>query len=104
MRITQGVRRAVQTRGRELAASFNGRRHTWIEFSERVSRLAGAFRKAGIATGDRVAVLMQNSDRYFECYAAIPWADCIIVPINTRWSQIEIQDSLRDCRAALRVH
>ncbi|MGE5666599.1 MAG: AMP-binding protein, partial [Betaproteobacteria bacterium] len=37
------------------------RRFTWSEFLDRCMRLAGALRAAGVAPGDRVAVLAPNS-------------------------------------------
>ena len=53
--------------------------------------------------GDRVAVLMLNSDRYLELYLGIAWAGAVIVPTNIRWSHAEIEDSLHDCRASVLV-
>ncbi len=52
-------------------------------------------------TGDRVAILSLNSDRYLELYLAAGWAGAVIVPLNIRWSPIENEDALRDCRAAV---
>ena len=37
--------------------------------------------------GDRVAILSLNSDRYLEYLFAVPWADAVLNPINTRWSR-----------------
>ena len=46
-------------------------------------------------------MLSLNSDRYLELYLAVGWAGAVIVPLNIRWSQIENEDALRDCRAKL---
>ncbi len=46
--------------------------------------------------GDRVAYLGLNSDRYLEFYLAVAWADCVAVPVNTRWTASEIAFSLVD--------
>lgn len=103
MNITQGLRRAMQVNPSGLATVDGCRRQTWREFAERVARLATALRGIGVETGDRVAVLMMNSDRYLELYLAVPWSGAVIVPINIRWSQNEIADALSDCSAKVLV-
>jgi acyl-CoA synthetase (AMP-forming)/AMP-acid ligase II len=46
--------------------------------------------------GDRVGYLGKNSDRYLEFYVAVPWADGVVHPINTRWATREIAFALQD--------
>lgn len=103
MNITQGLRRALQVNPSGLAAVDDNCRRTWREFGERVARLAAALRGLGVAAGDRVAILMMNSDRYLELYLAVPWSGGVIVPVNIRWSPIEIEDALGDCSAKVLV-
>src|SRR5512139_2149915 len=55
----------------------------------------------GVADGDRVAILSLNSDRYLELYLATGWAGGVIVPLNIRWSALENEDAMRDCRAGI---
>ena len=43
-------------------------RFTYAQFAERVSRLAGALRNAGLEPGDRVAFLSANCHRLLEAY------------------------------------
>ncbi len=101
--ITQLLRRAVQTAPHRIAAEFSGRSRTWLEFSDRVARLAGALRGLGLAPGDRVGLLGLNSDRYLECLFAMPWGGLVVVPINTRLATPEIEFWLGDseCSALL---
>jgi fatty-acyl-CoA synthase len=47
-------------------------RDTYAAYADRVGRLAGALRAAGIDRGDRVATLCWNHDRHFEAYFAVP--------------------------------
>ena len=54
---------------------------------------------ARVNAGDRVAILSLNSDRYLEVYLATGWAGGVVVPLNIRWSQLENEDAMRDCRA-----
>jgi long-chain acyl-CoA synthetase len=56
-----------------------------------------------VQPGDRVAVLMLNSLRYFELYHAVPLAGAIIVPINIRWNPAEIGFGLSDSGTRLLV-
>src|SRR5690242_14428095 len=103
MSVTHGLRRALQINAGGIAMRFGERQRTWSEVGDRVARFAGALREMGVGIGGRVAVLMLNQDRYLELYLAVAWAGAVIVPVNTRWSQAEIGDSLRDCRPSLLV-
>jgi long-chain acyl-CoA synthetase len=99
MNITHGLRRALQINADGLATVFGNRRRNWREIGERVPRLAAGLRWLGVNPSDRVAILSLNSDRYMELYLATAWAGAVIVPLNIRWSQLENEDAMRDCRA-----
>jgi long-chain acyl-CoA synthetase len=101
--ITQGLRRVLQTNPKGIATVDGERRRSWGEIGERVAKLAGGLQQLGIKRGERIAVLMLNSDRYLELYLGIAWAGAVIVPTNIRWSHAEIEDSLHDCRASMLV-
>lgn len=101
MNITQGLRRALQVNPNGLAVVCGERRSSWREVGTHVARLAAAIRSLGAKDGDRVAILSLNSDRYLELYLAVGWAGAVIVPLNIRWSPIENEDALRDCRATI---
>jgi long-chain acyl-CoA synthetase len=103
MNITHGLRRALQVKSCGTATIFEGRRRTWQEIGDRVSRFAGALHAHPLGRGDRIAVLMLNQDRYIERYLAASWAGAVIVPLNIRWSIQENADALSDCGAKLLV-
>jgi acyl-CoA synthetase (AMP-forming)/AMP-acid ligase II len=96
MSIVQSVKRNAQIRGRQTATIFGERRRTWLEFRERVARLAGGLKALGVGPDDRVAILALNSDRYLETYVAAPWAGGAVVPLNIRWSEAENAYALND--------
>ncbi|MGD0702171.1 MAG: long-chain-fatty-acid--CoA ligase [Trebonia sp.] len=96
MYLTQGLHRAVQQRPDHVMTIYGDRRRTFAEAAGRVARLAGALLELGVRPGDRVAMLSLNSDRYSEYLLALPWADAVLNPVNTRWSAAEIAYSLRD--------
>ena len=89
--LTQGLRRAVQTRPNGPSTAFATRRRTWEQTADRVARVAGALAALGIQRGDRVAILALNSDRYFELMYAMPWIGAAMVPLNTRLAAPEIE-------------
>jgi len=64
--------------------------HTWRDVAERVALLAGAMKKLGVNSGDRVAILAMNSSEYLCLYFAIPWAGGVTVPVNIRLAPEEI--------------
>lgn len=97
--LTQGLRRAVQTRPNGPSTCFAGRRRTWQQTLERVSRVAGALSALGVRRGDRVAILALNSDRYLELMYALPWLGAVMVPVNTRLAAPEIEYILNDSGA-----
>lgn len=103
MDVTSVLRRTVQTRPRDIATVFGSRQRTWSEFLGRVQKLAGAFRSLGIRDEDRVATLMQNSDRYFETLFAAAWARATAVPLNIRWRANELADAIDDSEVKILV-
>ena len=101
MNVTHGLRRALQINPNGLAIVFGDRRKSWREVGDRVARLAAGIRALGAEPGDRVAMLSLNSDRYLELYLAAGWSGTVIVPLNIRWSPLENEDAMRDCRAGI---
>ena len=71
------------------------RRETYAEFGERVGRMAGALQRAGIAPGDRVAVLAPNTPHALAAAFAAPLIQAPLVAVNTRLAAAEIAYILR---------
>ncbi|MCI3134791.1 acyl-CoA synthetase [Phenylobacterium aquaticum] len=99
MRLTQTLLRAELVRAQAVATIDGDRVRTWREVANRVRRLSGALRGLGVGEGDRVAVLAQNCDSYFEAYFAILWTGAVIVPLNTRLAPAETRFQLEDAGA-----
>lgn len=99
--LTQGLHRMRQQQPTAPATIFGDRVRTVTEHADRVARTAGALHALGVRRGDRVAILAHNSDRYAELLLAVPWADAVLVPVNTRWSAAEVGYALADSGAAL---
>lgn len=60
------------------------------EFLDRVDKLAAGFQQRGIAKGDRVCILAQNSFEYLEIYGACAKMGAIGYPINWRLTAAEV--------------
>jgi long-chain acyl-CoA synthetase len=65
----------------------------------RQSRLGGAFKEAGLAHGDRIAVLSGNRPEYLEVTIAALRAAIVPVPVNPLLTPSEIDLILEDSRA-----
>jgi len=96
MNLSQCVNRAVQQKPNSIATIFAGRQHTWAEFKQRITCLAGGLKGLGTVDNDRIAILALNSDRYLEYFFAVPWAGGMVVPINVRLAAPEIIFTLND--------
>ena len=101
MFIVNALHRAAQVRGQHLASVHDGRSWTWAQVRDRVARLAMVLRDAGVAPGDRVALLGWNSDRYLEAVLAVPWVGAVMVPLNTRLAPAEISYQVQHAEARL---
>ncbi len=87
-----------QARSRpEMVAVIDGaHRFTYREFDERVNRLATVLRDKGVAKGDRVLWLGQNSFRVLEVLLASARVGAILCPANWRASAAEVRRTLDD--------
>jgi long-chain acyl-CoA synthetase len=101
MKISSTIRRNMQVNGNGNATIFQDRQHSWLQFGERIARQAAALTKLGLQSGDRVAVLSLNNDRYMESYFGVPWGGFVLVPINTRLAPPEIVFWLNDSGATV---
>ncbi|MGH6986713.1 MAG: fatty acid--CoA ligase [Caulobacteraceae bacterium] len=86
-------------RPNQIALVDGSRTTTWRAFDERTSRLANGLIGLGVKPGDRVAVIDQNSDRYFEILFGAAKAGAVLVAINWRLAPPEVAYILRDCGA-----
>ncbi|MNJ11491.1 Long-chain-fatty-acid--CoA ligase [compost metagenome] len=103
MYITQGLHRHLQQRPNAIAVRDRGAILTFAQLGERVARLAAALQQLGIEPGDRVAMLAHNCARYLEYFLAVPWADAVLNPVNSRWSIDEVRYSLNDSQTSVLI-
>ena len=75
------------------------RRHTYRTFRERIGRLASGLSQIGVDQGDVVAVLEWDSDRYHECYFAVPMMGAVLQMINVSLPPEDIAYTINDSGA-----
>ncbi|MFQ5943974.1 MAG: AMP-binding protein [Anaerolineales bacterium] len=80
----------AEQNGEGLAAASPVTTLTHRELLDRIDRLAGGLSEIGLAKGDRICVLAQNSLEYLELYGACAKTGAIAYPINWRLSAEEI--------------
>lgn len=66
------------------------REFTYKQFGKRICQLAHALTKLGVQAGDTVAVMDWDSNRYLECYFAVPMIGAILHTVNVRLSSEQL--------------
>jgi fatty-acyl-CoA synthase len=95
------LRYAQEQFPRKTAVVCQSLRFTYAEFGDRVGRLAGALRAAGVKPGERVAFLSLNCHRLLEAYFGVLEAGCILLPLNIRLAAPELAYILNDSGASV---
>jgi acyl-CoA synthetase (AMP-forming)/AMP-acid ligase II len=85
----------------DVAVTFGEQAFTWRQWRDRVLRLTGALRDAGVRTGDRIAVLDLNHIATIELTLAASALGAATVPANFRLSPDQIRYILEDSRPVM---
>ncbi len=101
MTLDEIVRRNGRRQPDKAAITTENSSLSWRELDDRVNRLANAFLAAGLAVGDRVAILAANCPEYMEIYFAAARAGLIAVPVNYRLKAHELSEILRHAEPQL---
>lgn len=97
MYFTQGLHRAFQKYPNKIATICEGRQNSFATLLGRVGSFAAGLRAlAGDSNLPNIAILALNSDYYLETLLSVAWLGGVSVPLNTRWSESEIQFALQD--------
>ncbi|NTU82349.1 MAG: long-chain fatty acid--CoA ligase [Chloroflexales bacterium] len=84
---------------RRPATSFFGKTLSYSALKDQSDRLADVLRGLGIASGDRVALLLPNSPPFVICYYGALKAGAVAVALNPLASPDELAAQLVDCGA-----
>jgi long-chain acyl-CoA synthetase len=82
--------------GNEAVVEVGGERLTYRAFWDRAARTAGGLRALGIQPGDRVAIRLGNGADWCIAFFAIQMAGALGVPVNTRFTEPEIDYVVKD--------
>jgi len=74
----------------KVAVVHEERRYTYRQLAERVRRLASALQDAGLAKGDRVAVIAPNIPALLEAHYGVPAAGGVLVAVNYRLTAADV--------------
>ncbi|TCO72896.1 AMP-binding protein [Rhodovulum euryhalinum] len=76
--------RAVQVWPDREAVVYGGRRYTYRQYHDRITRLASALAAMGVKPGDVVATLLPNVPAHAEAHFGVPACGAILNAINIR--------------------
>lgn len=104
MNVADQIRRAAVRFSAETAALCGDERRSYAEIDERSSRLANALLGLGLAPGDRVMTLLENSIRCIEVDFALARAGLVRVSMNPATPARDIRYVLEDSGAVAFIH
>lgn len=93
------TQRALITPDRD-ALIFKDRRFSFRELNRRSNQAANALIGLGVKQGDRIGLLMYNSNEFLEIYFAASKIGAVLVPLNIRLAAPELDFILHDCRVS----
>jgi crotonobetaine/carnitine-CoA ligase len=97
------LRRQAEKFGAKILVQAGERRWTFAQAPEFAARAAGRLAGAGIAAGDRVALICSNRAEFIEIFLGCGWLGAILVPINTASRGAQLQHILANSSARLLV-
>jgi long-chain acyl-CoA synthetase len=94
--LTEFIARNAEWYPEKIAIIFEGQRLSWKDFNRRINCVANYLMRAGIAKGDRIAILSRNCLEYPEIMFGALKAGGIIAPISTMLQKETVLLQLRD--------
>lgn len=94
---------AVARFGNRPAANFMGKRTTYAEIGDLVSRAAKGFQAAGVTKGSRVGLFLPNTPYYVVCYFALLKCGAVVVNFNPLYAERELIVNIDDSGVELMV-
>jgi crotonobetaine/carnitine-CoA ligase len=97
------LERAASRHGERPLLEIAGGTWRYCDAPQAVARRAGALRAAGVARGDRVALMCGNRIEQLEIFLACGWIGAVAVPINTAAMGPQIDYYVKNSGARLLV-
>lgn len=80
----------------EAIVELGGERVTYLQLWDRSARVAGGLKGSGVNRGDRVAIRLGNGLDWCVAFFGTQMAGAIAVPVNTRFSESEVEYVVTD--------
>ena len=90
------IRQNARLHARREAIVFNDVRLSYKEYERKCDQLAAGLVREGIIKGDRLGIVSHNCDEFMILYGAAAKIGAILVPVNWRFQQEEVEYVLRD--------
>ncbi|WP_053361688.1 long-chain-fatty-acid--CoA ligase [Bacillus sp. FJAT-27251] len=84
-----------------LAIECEGRSYTYEQFNEESNRLAHGLFGQGIRKGEKIALMMKNSDHFAFSFFAAAKIGAVVVPVNFRLTSPEVHYILKQSDSTL---
>jgi long-chain acyl-CoA synthetase len=97
------VRAAARSRGDHTALIGGHGSTSWAELDAGVDRMASALRAHGLASGDRIGIVLGNVVEFAITYYGALRAGLVVVPVNPAYTAREMSHLLGDSGARLAV-
>jgi acyl-CoA synthetase (AMP-forming)/AMP-acid ligase II len=81
---------------KEALVELGGERINYTQLWDRSARVAGGLRAMGVQRGDRVAIRLGNCINWCTAFFGIQMAGAVGVPVNTRFSESEVEHVVTD--------
>ena len=85
-----------RTPDKEAIVELGGERVTYRELWDRSARVAGGLKAESVGRGDRVAIRYTNGLDWCLAFFGIQLAGAVVVPVNTRFSESEVDYVITD--------
>lgn len=97
------LERRLGVLGAKALVRHPGGERTYVEQRDAVARMAGTLAAAGVAYGDRVAVLSRNRVELLDLFLACGWLGAVCVPINVALRGPQLEHVLANAEPAVLV-
>lgn len=97
------LKRAAQVYPGRDAVVYGARRYSYRQLHQRSCALASALERAGVQSGERVAILAPNIPEMLEAHYGVPGAGAVLVCINIRLEARSIAFILRHSAAKVLI-
>jgi long-chain acyl-CoA synthetase len=85
-----------KTPHKEAIVELGGERVSYEQLWDRSARVAGGLKREGVGRGDRVAIRLGNGLDWCLAFFGAEMAGAVVVPVNTRFSEPEIDYVITD--------